>query len=240
MKKLITTLTLLLSIGASAQAQFANWGVRLGSGVSYLADELLTSKPIVAYNIGAYTNLSIGNNSGLYLQGAFNVSRRGSYFELELDRMNSFREGKFDLWYAQIPITLCYEFELPIQSARHMINVSIGPIANIGLIGTYKNRQVTLGYSSSDVNHDSEFTDTKNYRAFRSGNARMFDIGAQVGIGYRHGNFTLDLIIDHGFVPIRYEEDLFRLNTSGRKRNAFGGTNQAFVLAVGYQLPIAN
>lgn len=240
MKKTLITLLILLTLGISAHAQFTHWGVRLGSGVSYLTDEMLTSSPIAAYNLGAYTSLPLGDNSGLYLQGAFNIVRRGGNFEQELVRMNSFREGTFDLWYAQIPITLGYEFELPIQSARHMINLSLGPTINCGLIGTYKNRQVTLGYSSSEVNHDSEFTDTKNYRAFKSGNARRLDIGAQVTVGYRHGNYTVDLVIDHGFIPVRYEEDLYRLNTSGQKRNAFSGTNQAFLLAIGYRFPIAN
>lgn len=243
MKKLLVILVAALLGLVDAHAQFTHLGVRMGPGFGFLADDMTTNAPIMAANIGGYLNYHFkGASSAMsrssFMQLGFNLNRRGTRFQQELVQMNSYRQGTIHLWYLSIPVTYVWEMELPLlSSGGHMANISVGPVLNVGLFGTNYDRQITLGYSHPQVNYDTRYTDVDNYHAFRVDGMRRLDVGLQIAFGYRRRNFTADLIIDHGFVPVRYMPDALR-QQDGEKRNAYAGTNQAIVLAVGYRMPV--
>ena len=88
---------------------------------------------------------------------------------------------------------------------------------------------------------------------------RRLDAGLILGVGYQWHNFTFDFYMDHGFVALMKKDDVLapfdqnqnnqnnqnntgttttQNNTTPKDRNAYTGTNNAFIIAVGSQLPI--
>lgn len=263
MKKTLFILLALALLGTSIQAQFTHKGVRFGLGTASISDDLLTRSPILGANLGGYVNYGFENAQSFwadnfYLQFGFDFTRRGSNFEQEWIGMRSYREGYFHNYYAQLSATACWRWELPVAQADHVVNFYAGPAFGVGLFGRYWDRQVTPGNPQSSVNFDTYVTTDKyQKRAFR--HMRRLDASSILGIGYQRRNITIDLFWQHGFVALQKETDVLRdlditqnggntVTTTDQdgnsttnhlsNRNAYSGTNQAFILSIGYQLPI--
>lgn len=250
MKKLYILLLSVLMLGSVAQAQLTHFGGRLGLGASFVSDDLLTTAPIIGGNLGGFANFSIpGRTSAfsdnLYVQTGLYLTRRGTHFEQVLVGMQSYREGVYSAWYAQVPILLCWRWEMPLAVADQYLNFYFGPALNLGLFGDLWDRQVTPGYPQESVNYDTHITGSSDARKIFK-NIRRFDISLTTGFGYQHGNFVYDFYWDHGFIPLREEDDV--LNTldisnstatdKPNKRNGYTGVNNIFMLSIGYLVPV--
>lgn len=259
MKKVLFLIALSAIMASSAMAQLTHKGIRFGLGPSYVNDDQLTSLPVIGANLGVYANYGFENAQSfwadnLYLQFGFNLTRRGTHFEQVLENIRSYRQGTFRNYYAEIPVMACWRYELPTLEPDHYLNFYVGPVLSVGLFGRYHDRCITPGYPQSAMNYDTYLSSNKDdRRSFK--NIRRLDCSVQLGVGYKHGNITIDLIWEHGFVPLMREDDVLRqlvisqnggntnyTNPDGSSsnlsnRNAYCGTNQAFLLCVGYQLP---
>ena len=103
----------------------------------------------------------------------------------------------------------------------------------------------------SSNNYDTYVTGTKDDRnSFK--HMRRIDVGLILGVGYQWRNFTFDIYMDHGFIALMKKDDVLapfdqvqsndptqpQQNNTPADRNAYTGTNQAFMISIGYQLPI--
>jgi len=259
MKKLIAIVAFALLASTATQAQLVRYGARMGFGGSYVGDDLLTTTPILGFNIGGYvdymfTEMQNPWADNIYLQSGLNIVRRGTNFQQEFVDMMSIRTGFFHNWYAQIPILAGFKYEIPQLPAENYVSFYLGPTVNVGLFGRYKDRQVTPGMPHTSVNYDTFITgDKDSRRSFKS--IRRMDVGVILGVGYQWHNITVDLQLDHGFVALMSKDDVLApldqasttdesgtttttTTTTNTKRNAYTGTNQAITLSIGYQLPI--
>jgi len=263
MKKILTLLAFAVLLQLPAKAQFVDYGVRLGNGASYVADDLLTHTPILGFSIGGYVDYMFTEwknpwAENIYLQTGLNITRRGTNFQQVFVNMLSIRQGYFHNWYAQIPIIAGFKYEIPQLPAGNYVNFFLGPTASVGLFGKLWDRQVTPGMPQASNNYDTFVTGTKDDRSSFK-NLRRFDVGLVLGVGYQWHNFTFDFYMDHGFIALMNKDDVLapfdqtqnnqngngqngqntqNNNTKPKDRNAYTGTNNSFMIAVGYQLPI--
>lgn len=259
MKKILTLLAFAVLLQLPVKAQFVDYGVRIANGASYVADDLLTHTPILGFNIGGYVDYMFTDwknpwSENIYLQTGLNITRRGTNFQQVFVNMLSIRQGFFHDWYAQIPLFAGFKYEIPQLPAGNYVNFFLGPTVNVGLFGKLWDRQVTPGKPRA-VNYDTFVTGSKDDRSsFKT--LRRFDVGLILGVGYQWHNFTFDLFLDHGFIALMNKDDVLapfdnqnqnqtgtennttQNNTKPKDRNAYTGTNNAIMLAVGYQLPI--
>lgn len=257
MKRIITLLAFVLLAVIPLKAQFVNYGARLGNGVSYVSDDLLTKSPIFAFSLGGYAEYMFTEwknpwSENIYIQVGLNFIRRGTNFQQVFVESLSVRKGYFHNWYAQIPVICGFKYEIPQLPAGNFAKFYLGPTLSVGLFGTHWDRQVTPGMPQSSNNYDTFVTGSSDDRkSFKT--IRRIDAGLILGIGYQWHNFTFDLYMDHGFVALMSKDDVLALfdqtsgtgetgstpgNTTPQNRNAYTGTNHAFLLSVGYQLPI--
>lgn len=237
-----------------AQAQLTHYGARVALGASVVSDDLLTTTPIVGGNLGGFANFSLPNSTSafsdnLYFQTGLYLTRRGSHFEQVLKGMKSYREGAYRAWYAQIPVLVCWRWEMPLDVADQYLNFYVGPALNVGLFGDLWDRQVTPGYPQESVNYDTHITGTKDDRKIFK-NIRRIDVSLTAGVGYQHGNFTYDFYWDHGFVPLRKETDVLNAlersnyeqttttTTKPKERNSYTGVHNIFMVGIGYLVPL--
>jgi len=259
MKKALYLLIAMILLSTSVQAQLTHKGVRFGLGASYVADDFLTRSPILGSNLGVFANYGFENAQSfwadnLYLQFGISIARRGTNIEQTLDSIRSYRYGYYHNYMIEIPVLACWRYELPILQPDHYLNFYAGPVASCGLFGFRKDRQVTPGYPQTSMNYDTDLSSNKNdRRSFK--HQRRFDIGSQVGIGYKHNNIAIDLFWIHGFVPVMQEADVLRSlaisNNGGSNtytdsegnqstlsnRGAYTGTSQSFILSISYMIP---
>lgn len=263
MKKVLIISIVAVLAGFSAQAQFTHKGIRLGLGTASVADDLLTRTPVMGANLGAYVNYGFENAQSfwadnLYLQFGAQFARRGTKFEQVWENMRSYREGYYHNYYLEIPVTAGWRYELPIAQPGHIANFYFGPCFDLGLFGRSWDRHITPGNPQTTINYDTYVTgDKDSRRSFKA--MRRIDASLVMGIGYQHNNITIDLFWEHGFVPLMKESDVLRqlaIDQNGgsteqtitdgdgnnstitlSNRNAYTGTNQAFILCIGYQLP---
>lgn len=261
MKKILLLLALVFMMQSAAKAQFVDYGVRLGNGISYVSDDLLTHSPIFGFNLGAYADYMFTDwknpwSENIYLQFGLNINRRGTNFRQILANQHSIRRGFYHNWYAQIPVIAGYRFEIASLPAGNIVSFYFGPTFNVGLFGRLWDRQVTPGMAQYSYNYDTYVTGSKDdRRSFK--HIRRLDASLILGVGYQWHNFTFDFFMDHGFVALMKREDVLAnldqtqvgttttttggttTNTTKPKdRNAYTGTNHAFMLAIGYQIPI--
>ncbi len=258
MKKILTLLAFAFLLQIPVKAQFVDYGFRLANGASYVADDLLTHTPILGFSIGGYVDYMFTEwknpwAENIYLQTGLNITRRGTNFQQVFVNMLSIRQGFFHNWYAQIPVIAGFKYEIPQLPAGNYVNFFLGPTVSVGLLGQLLDRQVTPGMPQASNNYDTFVTGSKDDRSSFK-NLRRFDVGLILGVGYQWHNFTFDLYMDHGFIALMKKEDVLapfdqtqnqnnqndnsQNNTKPKDRNAYTGTNNAFMLAVGYQLPI--
>lgn len=253
MKKLFTLVAFAILVSVSANAQFVRYGGRLGLGASYVTDDLLTTTPIMGVNLSGYVDYMFSNMQNpwadnIYLQSGLNIIRRGTNFEQVFVDMRSIRQGFFHNWYVQVPILAGFKYEIPQLPAENFVSFYIGPAVSFGVIGRYKDRQVTPGMPHISNNYDTYITMGSDAKKSFTHITRL-DVGIILGVGYQWHNFTFDFHVDHGLVALMQKDDvLYPLDNpvdengnptaTGKPTNAYTGTNQTFMLSVGYQLPI--
>lgn len=227
-----------------AQWQF---GAKAGLGYATITDDLSTKSPILGATVGGFANLTFAKSQSMlaeifYLQTGLNLNRRGSNFQVVMERDNtlSIREGYYHAYYAQIPILACVHMELPIRKAGHIVGVYLGPTINIGLFGRCKDRLVSPGISSYTGNYDLDIHGSAHDRAVFS-HLKRFDLSAIVGASYEYKNYVVNLYVDYGFLPTSEETDIIRVieNSSNSGSNIKieipNGYNIAYMLSVGYK-----
>lgn len=227
-----------------AQWQF---GAKAGLGYATITDDLSTKSPILGATVGGFANLTFAQSESMlaeifYLQTGLNLNRRGSNFQVVMERDNtlSIREGYYHAYYAQIPILACVHMELPIRKAGHIVGVYLGPTINVGLFGRCKDRLVSPGISSYTGNYDLDIHGSAHDRAVFS-HLKRFDLSAIVGASYEYKNYVVNLYVDYGFLPTSEETDIIRVieNSSNSGSNIKieipNGYNIAYMLSVGYK-----
>lgn len=248
MKRIITLAIVLLAC-ATASAQFSDYGVRLGIGTATIEDDLSTSAPVTALNVGGYINFTLQNNPTVlseifYLQSGLTLTRRGANFMEKYENENTMciRNGYYHSWYLQLPILAGVHFELPIREAGHVVGVYFGPTVNYGLFGGYADRKVSPGMSTTLDNYDVQFNGSKEDRKLFNHINRL-DIGAILGISYERGPFTFTFFMDHGFLATSEGTDIIRLidqQTLGTETtvrvNIPNGNNHTVMFGVSYRL----
>lgn len=236
-------------MGTKAQAQFSDYGVKLGVGVATIEDDLATKAPVLGLNVGGYVNFVFGQSESMlaeifYLQTGLNIIRRGSNFEEMREHENDLmiRTGYYHAWYAQIPILAGVHMELPIRQAGHVVGFYLGPTFNVGLFGSYADRKVTPGNPAASANYDVSLNGTSTDRDVFSHINRL-DIGAIVGLSYEYRQFTFSLFLDHGFMATSEGVDVLQLiensqsgNVDEAKVRIPNGHNNAVMFSVAYRL----
>lgn len=240
-----------------ARAQFDDYGVKIGLGSATLADDLSTKSPILGVNVGGYINFSFKHSPSalaevFYLQTGLNVIRRGNLFEEVYEHGNTLghREGFHRIWYLQLPVLAGVHFELPIREPGHWVGFYLGPAVSYGLFGRYADRMVTPGYTSRAANYDVNFSGSAEDRKLFNHIGRL-DVSAIFGVSYEHGNYTVSLFVDHGFMAVSKNIDVLRVIENGQAQilneitNANAslideeiadGNNSAIMLSVSYKL----
>lgn len=255
MKKLLLLLALVAAVQMPVRAQFVHYGAQVSGGCSYVTDDQLTSSPIFAANLGGYVDFMFTEwknpwSENIYLRAGLNFTRRGTNISQDLTLMNSMRRGYLHNYYAQIPVFVGFKYEIPQLPAGNFVNFFIGPAFNVGLFGRRWDRQVTLEMPQESRNYDTFITGTKSDRASFK-HIRRLDASVIFGIGYQWHNFTVDIFMEHGFVALMKMADVLApydvvqgkteenmTEQEKADRNAYLGTNQAFMLSIGYQIPI--
>jgi len=242
MKKILVTLTLLVTLSFAAQAQFLNFGFRGGAGMGVHVDDLATNRPILAANLGGFVSFGFTNSESfigqnIMLQTGLNLTRRGSKFEEVLESVMSIREGSYHAYYLQLPILVTYRQELPIREPGHFGFVSVGPAVNYGLFGWANDRKISRGYPQSDWNYKIE-----NDPVFDHLN--RLDVSFLLGVGYEWQDLSVMLQLDYGFLSVKNEVDVLKTDQESHSYQTSDvlvvpqGNNFAILLTVGYQFPI--
>jgi hypothetical protein len=255
MKKilLIGLIGLMGLIDNQAQAQFGDYGVKIGLGHATIDDDLTTKSGILGASIGGYINYTFHESQSMlaevfYLQSGINFIRRGNNFEEIFDNGTTImiREGSIHAWYAQIPILACIHLEMPIRQAGHTIGFFMGPAVGIGLTGVYNERKVSPYVSSLESNYDLRIHGTAKDRDPFSHLNRL-DVSAILGLSYEYRDFTITAYLDHGFLATSTGIDVLRVlenaqnsanNSNAREINVKipNGTNVAYMLSVAYRI----
>lgn len=249
MKKIFLLGLMCLMGFMGAQAQFSDYGVKLGVGMATIEDDLSTKSPVLGLNAGGYINFTFAQSESVlaeifYLQTGLNIIHRGSNFEEIHEHENDLmvRTGFYHALYAQIPILAGVHLELPIRKAGHVVGFYLGPAVSVGLFGRYADRKVTPGNPAASANYDVNVTGTSTDRDVFSHINRL-DIGAIVGLSHEYRNFTFSLFIDHGFMATSEGEDVLQLiensqsgNTDNSKVRIPNGHNNAVMFSVAYRL----
>ena len=230
-----------------AQWQF---GAKAGLGYATITDDLSTKSPILGATVGGFANLTFAQSESMlaeifYMQTGLNLNRRGSNYQVVLERDNtlSIRNGFYHAYYAQIPFLFCVHMELPIRKAGHVVGVYLGPAFSIGLFGRCKDRLVSPGISSYTGNYDLDIHGTAHDRAVFN-HLKRFDLSGIVGLSYEYKQWVMNLYVDYGFLPTSNETDIIRVIENSSSSNSSNnvrvdipnGYNTAYMFSVGYKL----
>ncbi len=232
----------------SANAQFGDYGVKVGIGPATIDDDLTTKSSIFGATIGGYINYTFHESESMlaevfYLQSGLNLIRRGNNFEevMENGTNLTLREGYIHAWYAQIPILACVHLEMPIRQAGHSIGFFMGPAIGIGITGIYNERKISPYVSSPEANYDLRIHGTAKERDPFSHLNRL-DVSAILGLSYEYRDITVTAYLDPGFLATSTGEDVLRIierqQTGHTDINVRipNGTNVAYMLSVAYRL----
>ena len=231
-----------------AQAQFGNYGVKVGVGMATVDDDLSSKSPILGASVGGYINYTFAQSESVlaetfFLQTGLNLTRRGGNFQEVLENGASmmFREGYYHAYYIQLPILACVHYELPIRASGHVVGVFLGPAVSFGLFGRYGDRRITPSVTSTAANYDVNFNGSADDRQVFNHINRL-DVSAIIGISYEYKRLSASLYVDHGFLATSEGDDILRIienNQSGSNKvdvKIPNGHNIAFMLSVGYSL----
>ena len=231
-----------------AQAQFGNYGVKVGVGMATVDDDLSSKSPILGASVGGYINYTFAQSESVlaetfFLQTGLNLTRRGGNFQEVLENGASlmFREGYYHAYYLQLPILACVHYELPIRASGHVVGVFLGPAVSFGLFGRYGDRRITPSVTSTAANYDVNFNGSADDRQVFNHINRL-DVSAIIGISYEYKRLSASFYVDHGFLATSEGDDILRIienNQSGSNKvdvKIPNGHNIAFMLSVGYSL----
>lgn len=215
-------------MGNIAQAQFGDYGVKVGFGTATIDDDLSTKSPVLGVNLGGYINYTFAQSESIlaeifYLQSGLNIIHRGSNFEEIHEHANDLmeRRGYYHAWYAQLPLLAGVHMELPIRQAGHVVGLYLGPALNVGLFGRYYDRKATPFNPSYTANYDTDVHGTASDRAVFNHISRL-DVSAIVGFSYEYGNLTVSLFIENGFIATSEGEDVLSIITNGTGSGSTG------------------
>ncbi len=232
-----------------ARAQFGDYGIHAGIGMASMNDDLSSAKPVLGASIGGYINYTFAQSESVlaetfFLQTGLNLTRKGSNFEevFENGSSLSYREGYYHAYYLQLPILACVHYELPIRASGHIVGAFVGPAVSYGLFGSYGDRKITPGITSTAANYDVNFNGSADDRkAFNHLN--RLDVSAILGLSYEYGKFRATFYIDHGFLATSEGDDILRIienaqSGSGDKVDVKipNGHNVSYMLSVSYSL----
>lgn len=242
----------LIGLMGNVQAQFGDYGVKVGIGHATIDDDLTTKSGILGASVGGYINYTFHESESMlaevfYLQSGLNLIRRGSNFEevMETGTNLMIREGYIHAWYAQIPILACVHLEMPIRQAGHSIGFFLGPAIGIGITGVYNERKVSPFVSAYDANYDLCINGTAKDRDPFSHLNRL-DVSAILGLSYEYKDLTITAYLDHGFLATSTGVDVLRIlereQTGNTEINVRipNGTNVAYMVSVAYRLGSLN
>ena len=231
------------------QAQFGDYGVKVGFGMATIEDNLSTKSPIVGMNFGGFINYTFVESESVlaeifYLQSGLNFIRRGNTFEEKLENNNilAYRSGYNHAWYAQIPILACVHMELPLRQSGHIVGLYLGPAINVGLFGVHHDRMFSHSTPSLLANYDNSIEGSGPSRAVFDGHFGRIDVSAIVGLTYEYSNFVFSLYVEHGFVAAMHEDDIIRIlekavtNSDDINPVIPNGNNAAYMFSVSYKL----
>jgi hypothetical protein len=232
----------------SAHAQFGDYGVKIGVGLATMDDDLASKSPILGASIGGYINYTFAQSESVlaetfYLQTGLNLTRRGGNFQEVLENGASlmFREGYYHSYYIQLPILACVHYELPIRASGHVVGVFLGPSVSYGLFGSYGDRRITPGITSSTANYDVNFNGSPDDRKVFN-HVNRLDVSAIFGFSYEYKRLSASIYIDHGFLATSEGDDILRIieNAAGGSSKVDvkipNGHNVAYMLSVSYSL----
>ena len=232
----------------SAHAQFGDYGVKIGVGLATMDDDLASKSPILGASIGGYINYTFAQSESVlaetfYLQTGLNLTRRGGNFQEVLENGASlmFREGYYHSYYIQLPILACVHYELPIRASGHVVGVFLGPSVSYGLFGSYGDRRITPGITSSTANYDVNFNGSPDDRKVFN-HVNRLDVSAIFGFCYEYKRLSASIYIDHGFLATSEGDDILRIieNAAGGSSKVDvkipNGHNVAYMLSVSYSL----
>lgn len=251
MKKifLLGLIGLMSLMGREANAQFGDYGVKVGLGLATMDDDLSISSPILGASVGGYINYTFAKSQSVleetfFLQSGLNLCRKGGNFEEVLENGSSLmhREGYYHAYYIQLPILACVHYELPIRSSGHVVGLFVGPAVSYGLFGAYSDRKVTPGIASSSANYDVDVMGTDADRQVFNHIERL-DVEVMLGLTYEHGPFSAAIYVDRGFLATSEGDDILRIiegtqsgTTSKVDIKIPNGNNISYMLSLSYKL----
>lgn len=244
MKKIFLLLALSWMLSLSGHAQFSNFGLQVGGGVSRLADDIVSNGVTMGVNVGAFFTFDFSSSRSVladrfYLQSGLSFVRRGGHDEAVYVISNGVsmtRTGSIQAWYAQIPLLASLRLEMPLRKSGHYVNAFVGPAFSFGLFGKYSDCSEDTGHASADVNYSH-----KDNQVFD--HIQRLDVNVLAGVGYQYKNYFARFWIDYGFLAIDEGEDLLRnlenQQTGQNKSTAIPNANiVTYFLGVGYLFPI--
>ena len=242
----------LIGLIGNVQAQFSDYGIKVGLGSATIDDDLTTRNGILGASVGGYINYTFHESESMlaevfYLQSGLNFIRRGNVFEEVMENGTNLmlREGYIHAWYAQIPILACVHLEMPIRQAGHSLGFFLGPAVSVGLTGIYSERKISPYVSSLESNYDLRIHGSAKDRDPFS-HLNRIDVSAILGLSYEYRDITVTAYLDHGFMATSTGYDVLRiierLQTGNTDINVRipNGTNVAYMVSVAYRLGTFN
>ena len=242
----------IIGLIGNVQAQFSDYGIKVGLGSATIDDDLTTRNGILGASVGGYINYTFHESESMlaevfYLQSGLNFIRRGNVFEEVMENGTNLmlREGYIHAWYAQIPILACVHLEMPIRQAGHSLGFFLGPAVSVGLTGIYSERKISPYVSSLESNYDLRIHGSAKDRDPFS-HLNRIDVSAILGLSYEYRDITVTAYLDHGFMATSTGYDVLRiierLQTGNTDINVRipNGTNVAYMVSVAYRLGTFN
>lgn len=224
MKKLLIALAVLMSLTLTSQAQFINWGVRGGVGIGTHADNMSSSTPVMAANVGAFVSYGFTQSQSLAadnfcLQSGLNIIRRGTHFNevLEKGLSMSVREGYYSAFYMQVPVLATIRYELPLREPGHRVLVSLGPAVSYGLFGEYVDRKISPGMPQQTWNFEIKEDVFKVLD--------RLDFNFLFGAGYEWKDLSFMLQLDLGLLAVSKSEDFLKASERDAFKNQYIANN---------------
>jgi len=175
MKKYLFSLTTLLVICVSAQAQFV-FGVKGGFNVSKINTDNFSQSNIAGYELGAFARIG----KGLFLEPEMYVSSKGGQFNFDSNGTTTGGNAKVRFTTLDVPVLIGESFGASSFNIRAMV----GPVysyvldRNSNFSGNLSSAYQDLG----DYNHST--------------------LGYQAGLGVDLGNVALDARYEGGLTSI--------------------------------------
>lgn len=189
MKKYLLSLTALLVLTMSAQAQFI-FGVKGGLIISKLNTDNFTQSSTAGYDAGVFARIG----KGLYLQPEVYISSKGGEFTFQTQNNTVTENGRQRFTTLDVPLLIGQSFGVSSFNVR----INAGPVYSY-ILSQNNNFSATIKNAYADF-----------------GNYNNSTLGYQAGAGVDLGNIALDARYEGGLTKInsKYGErpNLFQLS----------------------------